>query len=131
MARLDSRWLIVGAVALLATGAVVAVQRADRASARVVVETRSDVVLRVPRAKRPIVLDGQLTDPAWLEEPVRTGPFLESGGPRLAHQYSEARFLWADGQLYVGLYASDEDIRATHAFPDGPTWRDEIGRAHV
>jgi hypothetical protein len=129
MATLDSRWFIVAAVALLATGAVVAVRRADRASARAVVaDAGADVVLRVPHAKRPIVLDGQLTDLAWLEEPVRTGPFLESGGPRLAHQYSEARLLWAEGQLYVGLYASDEDIRASHAAPDGPTWRDDSFR---
>jgi hypothetical protein len=138
MATLDNRWLLVGAVALLASGAVVAVQRADREGARVVTSAAStsrvvvdagpDVVLVVPHAKRPIVLDGQLTEPAWIEEPVRTGPFLESGGPRLAHQYSEARFLWADGQLYVGLYASDEDIRASHAAPDGPTWRDDSFR---
>lgn len=91
-------------------------------------EAGREIVLVVPHAKQPIVLDGHLTDPAWLEEAVRTGPFLESDGPLLAHQYSEARFLWGDGQLYVGLYASDEDIRATHEAQDSQVWRDDSFR---
>ena len=85
-------------------------------------------MLVVPRAKTPIVLDGHLTDPAWLEQAVRTGAFLESERTSLATPYSEARFLWADGQLYVGLYASDEDIRATHEARDSPIWQDDSFR---
>ena len=128
-----SRWLLVAAAPVLAAAAVVAVRRSDRATeARPAEGTRAETgpeaVLVVPHATRPIVLDGQLTDPAWLEEAVRTGPFVESSGSLLAHQYSEARFLWADGQLYVGLYASDEDIRATHEAQDSQVWRDDSFR---
>ena len=131
MARLDTRWLLVAAVALLASGSVVAVRRADRevinasSTSRVVADAGPDGTLVVPHTRRPIVLDGHLTDPAWLEEAVRTGPFRESGGPLLAHQFSEARLLWGDGQLYVGLYASDEDIRATLDVLDSQSWRED------
>ncbi|MDB5217654.1 MAG: hypothetical protein JWO86_5581 [Myxococcaceae bacterium] len=138
MASGRSRWLLVAAVGVLASGAIYAVRRADRErevagvaterSARAVSDAGPDVVLVVPHTKRPIVLDGQLTDPAWLDEAVRTGPFLESGGPLLGHQYSEARFLWGDDHLYVGLYASDEDIRATHEAQDSQIWRDDSFR---
>jgi hypothetical protein len=132
-----SRWLLVAAAPLLAAAAVVAAQRSDRTEGRPAEDARAEgaradpgpeVMLVVPHATRPIVLDGQLTDPAWLEESVRTGPFVESDGSLLAHQYSEARFLWGDGQLYVGLYASDEDIRATHQAQDSQVWRDDAFR---
>jgi hypothetical protein len=135
MGRGRSRWLLVAAAPVLAAAAVVAVRRSDRTEARPEESARAEageagpeVVLVIPHATRPIVLDGQLTDPAWLEEAVRTGPFVESGGSLLAHQYSEARFLWGDGQLYVGLYASDEDIRATHEAQDSQVWRDDSFR---
>ncbi len=130
-----SRWLLVAAVVVLAVLAVVMVRRSDRTNETTLPtetalspEAGREIVLVVPHARKPIVLDGQLTDAAWLEDAVRTGPFLESGGPLLGHQYSEARFLWGDGQLYVGLYASDEDIRATHDAQDSQIWRDDSFR---
>jgi len=133
--RAGRRWLLVAAIGLLAGDAVLVLRDADRARARPAetaqpraVDAGPEVVLVVPHAKQPIVLDGHLTDPAWLEEAVRTGPFLESDGTSLGHQYSEARFLWGDGQLYVGLYASDEDIRATHETQDSQVWRDDSFR---
>jgi len=88
----------------------------------------AELRLVVPRAKTAPVLDGELTDAVWVDDVVRTGPFLESGGASLARPYSEARFSWGDGQLYVGLYASDEDIRATHDAADGQVWRDDSFR---
>ena len=133
--RAGRRWLLVAAIGLLAGDAVLVLRDADRARARPAetaqpraVDAGPEVVLVVPHAKQPIVLDGHLTDPAWLEEAVRTGPFLASDGTSLGHQYSEARFLWGDGQLYVGLYASDEDIRATHETQDSQVWRDDSFR---
>ena len=133
--RAGRRWLLVAAIGLLAGDAVLVLRDADRARARPAetaqpraVDAGPEVVLVVPHAKQPIVLDGHLTDPAWLEEAGRTGPFLESDGTSLGHQYSEARFLWGDGQLYVGLYASDEDIRATHETQDSQVWRDDSFR---
>jgi hypothetical protein len=86
------------------------------------------VELVVPRARSPIVLDGHITDDAWLHQAVRTRPFVEEDGRTQARPYSEARFLWGDGQLYIGLYASDEDIRATHERADDQVWRDDSFR---
>jgi hypothetical protein len=38
---------------------------------------------------------------------------------------SEARFLWDETNLYIGLFAADEDIRATVTAHDGPVWTDD------
>src|SRR5262245_39947242 len=66
--------------------------------------------LRVPRSHGAIVLDGDLGDSAWKERVARTGAFLSANGGS-ARPYSDARLLWGDNQLYVALYAADEDIR--------------------
>jgi hypothetical protein len=70
-------------------------------------------VLRVPRARASIVLDGDSDDPGWTAPPgpARTGPFRFASGVR-ARPYADARMVWGDGQLYVLLYAADEDIRS-------------------
>jgi hypothetical protein len=70
-------------------------------------------VLRVPRARASIVLDGDSDDPGWTAPPGpgRTGPFRFASGAR-ARPYADARMVWGDGQLYVLLYAADEDIRS-------------------
>ncbi len=127
--------LVVSSAALLAVVlAIVLRQRAATTApvpAPAIADAGADVVLRVPRAKTAPVLDGELTETVWVDGAVRTGPFLESGGASstsLARPYSEARFAWGDGQLYVGLYASDEDIRATHDAADGQVWRDDSFR---
>jgi hypothetical protein len=69
--------------------------------------------LRVPHARGPIVLDGDCDDPGWTAAsgPARTGPFRFASGAR-ASPYADARMLWGDGQLYVLLYAADDDIRS-------------------
>jgi hypothetical protein len=72
----------------------------------------------VPRAAGPIELDGELEDPGWAGGVARTGPFVSAGAP--ARPYSDARFTYGDGQLYVMLYAADEDIRVTSAKHDEP-----------
>jgi hypothetical protein len=80
--------------------------------------------LRVPRASGPIALDGDTDDPGWQRDSARTGAFLRADGAA-ARPHSEARFVWADGYLYVELYAADEDITARHDTPDGPVWSDD------
>jgi hypothetical protein len=85
--------------------------------------------LRVPHAPGSLVLDGDTDDPGWLRAPgpARTGPLLSVGGAVLP-PYSEARLLWGDGQLYLALYAADEDIRARVEPHDGPVGRDDSFR---
>jgi hypothetical protein len=80
--------------------------------------------LHVPRAKGDVVLDGDMDDTGWLQGCARTGPFVGPDGES-ARPYSDARFVWGDGYLYVALYAADEDIRARHEAPDAPVWLDD------
>ena len=80
--------------------------------------------LLVPHADGNITLDGDMDDPGWLHATARTGPFVASSGAT-ARPYSDARFVWGDGHLYVALYASDEDIRAPRTEPDAPLWLDD------
>jgi Carbohydrate family 9 binding domain-like len=81
--------------------------------------------LHVPHAKGNIMLDGDMDDPGWLGPIARTNAFIGEDGVNPARPYSDTRLVWGDGHLYLALYAADEDIRATHAEPDGPIWIDD------
>jgi hypothetical protein len=61
-----------------------------------------------------IKLDGELDEPGWNARATR-GVFLGPDG-KLARPYSEIRLLADADNLYVGLYAADEDIESTDAF---------------
>ena len=87
--------------------------------------TRAPLVeLRVPHLKGNIVLDGDMDDPGWAGAIARTGPFLASSGLP-ARPYSDARLVWGDDQLYVALYAADEDVRALPREPESTVWLDD------
>jgi hypothetical protein len=77
--------------------------------------------LRVPHVTSAPTLDGDLDEPMWLSRAARTGPI----GQR---PFSEARFAWGDGFLYVALYAADEDITSRATTPDAPLWIDDAFR---
>ncbi|HTR50046.1 MAG TPA: hypothetical protein VMJ10_05010 [Kofleriaceae bacterium] len=68
----------------------------------------------IPRATVPIVIDGEWTEPDWSKVSLR-GQFLGSDGA-LARPSSEVRFLHDDKDLFVGLYAADENIQTSDAF---------------
>jgi hypothetical protein len=107
------RWHFV--VAGIAVGAAVGiyVARTRREPSKTTSPT-SARELRVPKLAAPIALDGETDDPGW-RQVARTGTFLtEAGEP--ARPYSDARFVWGDGKLWVLLYAADEDIRSTDSF---------------
>jgi hypothetical protein len=80
-------------------------------------------VIEVPRAAGEITVDGELGDPGWAGALGRTGAFTTDGRP--AHPYSDARFVQRGGQLFVVLYAADEDIRATTARHDEPLYGED------
>ena len=77
-------------------------------------------VMEVPRAAGEITIDGELEDPGWAGPVARTGAFTTDGQP--THPYSDARFVHRNGQLFVVLYAADEDIRTTNAGHDDPLY---------
>jgi hypothetical protein len=63
---------------------------------------------------------GELDDDAW-SGALRSGPFRRDDGSS-ARPHSEARLVWGEGQLFVGLYAADDDVRAPVLERDGPVW---------
>jgi hypothetical protein len=86
--------------------------------------------LRVTRATGPIKPDGELNEPAWNAVAARTGPFVDGSGAE-ARPYSEGRFLYDADNLYVALYAADNDIRARVTAHDGPVWTDDAFALHL
>lgn len=82
--------------------------------------------LHVPHMAGAITLDGDTDDPGWvgLPHPARTGPFQTPSGVD-ARPFSEVRFVWGDGFLYLSLYAADEQIESRTAEHDGPLWLDD------
>jgi hypothetical protein len=83
------------------------------------------LVLRVPHAEGNIVLDGDMDDPGWIRQSARTHALLGPDGVTAARPYSEGRFVWGDGFLYVGLYAADEDLHAQGSQHDVPVEGDD------
>ena len=65
--------------------------------------------LVVPSTLGELRLDGALTEQDW-RRAARTGPFLEGPGRLAASPYSEARLLWDEQRLYLGLYAAEEAL---------------------
>src|SRR6266700_3539553 len=60
-----------------------------------------------------IKIDGELSEPDW----NRIGdPQTFVAGGYEARPYSQVRFLHDAENLYVGLYAADQDIRSTDTF---------------
>jgi hypothetical protein len=83
------------------------------------------LVLHVPHARGNIVLDGDMDDPGW-QGSARTHAFFGPDGVSPARPHSEARLVWGDGHLYLGLYAADEDIRAKGTEHDAPVAGDDV-----
>jgi hypothetical protein len=113
-----------GGLLLVGAFAGAALTRISHAEKAVRSTGSSGLVLHVPHAAGPIVLDGDTDDPGWLKVTARTNAFVDATGAP-AHPYSDARLVWGDGHLYVALYAADEDIRATHTAADAPLWTED------
>ncbi len=119
--------VVVGALiagALLAAGCVNGCRRAESKP----VAPRG-TTLRVPRTTVTFKLDGEGDEPPWNATAARTGPFVDAQGES-ARPYSEARFLWDTQDLYVLLYAADNDILAHVTAHDGPVWIDDAFSLH-
>ncbi len=73
--------------------------------------------LRIPSTAASIAINGELTERAWREDAVRTGPFVDAKGAR-AIPFSEAHLVWRKDTLFLALYAADVDARARPGAPD-------------
>jgi hypothetical protein len=69
--------------------------------------------LIVPRAAGAIALNGEQVGTDWNGRATRV---VFTAGTEEARPHSEARFLRDDHDLFIGLYAADEDVRSTDAF---------------
>jgi hypothetical protein len=71
----------------------------------------------VPKATAPITIDGDWHDPDWNNHKLLFKfRGLSGDDSDEARPYSEVRFIHDDNNLYVGLYASDNNIQSTDAF---------------
>jgi hypothetical protein len=70
--------------------------------------------LVIPHTTGPMKIDGEWDEPDWSKTALR-GQFLGSDGA-LSRPTSEVRLLHDDHDVFVGLYAADDDIRSTDAF---------------
>lgn len=72
----------------------------------------------VKRAAAPLTIDGEAEENDW-KTATRTGAFKAKSGAD-ARPFSEARFLHDGANLYLLLYAADQDIRINVKVHDGP-----------
>ncbi|MFT3695678.1 MAG: hypothetical protein QM831_21250 [Kofleriaceae bacterium] len=75
---------------------------------------RPDPAVTIPKLSGELKIDGELGEPAWNNRSLRhvlTTPTGEQSRP-----FSEVRFLHDDANLYVGLYAADENIQSQDFF---------------
>ena len=77
--------------------------------------------LHVPRARGTLDIDGETAEPAWQVAIARTGAFVDQAGVA-AHPYSDMRLTWDGDNLYLLLYAADEDLEAHQETRDSPVW---------
>lgn len=101
---------------------------ATSASAAVVARSTSAAFvgpreLLVPKTTEPIKADGKFDESPWMNA-GRTGAFVDGVGA-LGRPYSDARLLWDEQNLYLTLYAADENIEARSKEHDGPLGLDD------
>jgi hypothetical protein len=97
--------------------------RASRAGASASSSASESPRLSVPRLSAAPKLDGEIEEPEW-RGALRPGGF-RAGSGATAHPFSEARFGWDQQNLYVALYAADQDIECRVKEHDGPVWIDD------
>jgi hypothetical protein len=112
-----------GVAAICVVAALGVASRARHANAAAALAPQAEIARReihVPHASDTLHLDGELTEPSWRAS-ARTGAFLTREGKE-AVPYTDARLVWTDDALRLGLYASDIDIISAKVPPDGPVW---------
>jgi len=76
------------------------------------------------KATKPPKIDGKLDDEAW-KDVLTTGPFVNTLTGAPVEQRTEARLLWDDKFLYIGVDAADADAWSNLAKRDDKLWTQE------
>ncbi len=87
---------------------------------------REEVYL-VARARTPVVADGRLDEPVWLEAPL--APFLVPMTLAPPVSATEARMAYDETHLYLAFRCADLDIFATHTERDARLWEEDVVEA--
>ena len=80
------------------------------------------VLTAAVRTSQAPELDGTLNDACWAQAGV-AGDFVLYGGKGYATEKTEARLLWDDGNLYIGMRCLDSDITKLRQSITGPDGR--------
>ena len=95
-------------------------------------ETNSDVKslpapkhVVVPKLRGPVVIDGELNEPAWAKAVVLQ-PFFQSAGGGPEREHTQVRLWYDDNALYLGWTCQDMDIQATFTNRDSKFWEEEV-----
>jgi hypothetical protein len=73
----------------------------------------------------PIVIDGELDEPAWRAAPV-IDDFRIPANHLKPKSRTEARMLWDQDYLYVAFKTYDQDIWGLFTAPDAPTCNEDV-----
>lgn len=65
--------------------------------------------LAANRAAAPPVIDGELSEQAWLAD-AKSPPLADTRSGRRGSPYAEARALWDDRALYLAFYVADMNL---------------------
>jgi hypothetical protein len=80
--------------------------------------------LALVQTKRPPMLDGLLSDPAWgLANTTRA--FVETRHGGVAPVQASAKLLWDERYLYIGVEVNDALLRASHTEHDDHLWEQD------
>ena len=97
------RWLPLAAAVLVSAGAW------GEGMTRKKGQTLPFVVTAAVRTSTPPVVDGKLDDACWTQAAV-AGEFVLYGGKGYAVEQTDARVLWDDSNLYIGMRCFDSDV---------------------
>lgn len=113
------------ALALSSLLALAGCNRGDRSAPgdRKPLPKPESTVIQVPHTTAPIKIDGEATEEDW-HHAGRGLAFVDEAGAE-ARPYSESRYLWDEQNLYLVLYAADDNILANIKEHDGPVWLDD------
>lgn len=79
----------------------------------------------VPRLAGPVVVDGELSEPAW-ERAAVLPPFQRNDGTGAEREPTTVRIWYDDTALHLGWTCRDADIQATFTARDSRFWEEEV-----